>query len=360
MKKIYLDNNATTCLAKEVIVFLKEEIEVGYGNPSSIHSFGQEARNKLTKARRQIADFLGIKPSELIFTSGGTESANMILRGLSPGHLITSSVEHSCVFKTASLWPDVTFLQTGPYGAVTAEQVEQAIKPTTRLIALMAVNNETGVKTDIQAIAKVAERHSIPFFVDAVALIGKEPFSFPNGVSAFSFSGHKFHALKGVGGLAVRSSLKWASLITGGEQEMGKRGGTENMLGILSLAKACTLAPSASIERLRNQFESLIQNALPDVFINGEGPRIGNTSNLSFLGVDGESLLMNLDLHGIAASHGSACSSGSLEPSRILLNMGLSHARAESSIRFSLSRFTTEEEILEAAETIIKLVRLMR
>ncbi len=369
MKRIYLDNNATTEIDPRVLEAMYLEMKDRFGNPSSIHSFGQEARNRLTKARRNIASFLGVKPSELIFTSSGSEAVNMILKGAG-GHIITTDVEHSCVFATArhlsDQGRDVTFLPAGESGAVSADQVQAAIQPKTSLIAIMAVNNETGVKTDIEAIARIAEQERIPLFVDAVALVGKEIFEIPKGVSALCFSGHKFHAPKGVGGLFLRSSFKVPPLISGGHQENHKRAGTENTAAIVALEEAFAVLkeelPEVSMRMagLRDHFESRIQSELSDVFVNGTGPRVCNTSNLSFIGLDGESLLMNFDLAGLAVSHGAACSSGSLEPSRVLINMGLSKERAKSSIRFSLSRFTTRQEIDRAVDIIVKVAGDMR
>lgn len=374
MEPIYLDNNATTLVDPRVKKALIEELEKGWGNPSSIHSLGHEAKNRLTKARRTIASYLGVGAGDLLFTSGGTESANMVLRGLFypnyQGHLITTGVEHSSVFTTAKVLAErgvsVTFLDTGEYGAATLEGVRQAIRPDTKLIALMAANNETGTKIDIEGIAQLAYEAGVPFFLDGVAWLGKETLKVPRGVSALSFSGHKFHAPKGIGGLFLRQGFKLAPLFTGGEQEYSKRAGTENLLGIVGIAEAIRLLeeelPIATerMKRLRDKLEANILSTLSDTIINGQAPRIANTSNISFLGVDGESLLMNLDLAKVAASHGSACSSGALEPSRILLNMGIGKARAMSSIRFSLSRFTTEEEIDRASEILVKIVKALR
>ncbi|MBA2728985.1 MAG: cysteine desulfurase, partial [Parachlamydiaceae bacterium] len=344
------------------------------GNPSSIHSFGQKARQKLIQARGDIASYLGVRPHEIIFTSGGTEGVNILLQGLfipgSSGHIITSNIEHSCVFSSVKKLEKnglhSTFLETGMLGAVTPEAVKQALRPDTRLITLMAVNNETGVKTDLEAIAVIAQEHKIPFFVDAVALMGKEEFKIPPGVTAMAFSGHKFHAPKGIGFLVARSSLKLAPLIIGGDQEFGRRAGTENLSGIVGMSTAIELLrtelPSASkrMEELRNIFEKELMRQIPGVSINGQGPRVVNTSNLAFQGVEGETLLTALDLAGIAVSHGSACSSGALEPSRILLNMGCSKEVAGSSMRFSLSRFTTLQEIEICIETIVKVVLKLR
>jgi len=365
MSKIYLDNNATTRVDARVADAIIEELEAGYGNPSSIHSFGQEARNRLTKARRQVARYFGFKPTEVLFTSSATEAVNLVVRG-TDGAIITSTCEHACVYATVKSEEEkgrpVTYLNPGPIGAVTPEQIEESITAKTGLIVLMAANNETGVKTDIFAIAEIAERHQIPFFVDAVAWVGKEPFIPPSGVMAMTISGHKFHAPKGVGALLMRSSFKPSPLLLGGAQEYNKRAGTENMIGIAALAKAVELLneelPQATerMRFLRDRFETGILNALPNVVINGDGERIVNTSNLSFEGVEGESILLGCDLAGLAVSHGSACSSGSLEPSRILMGMGHGKDRVRSSIRFSLSRFTTEEEIDRAIDIVIKVI----
>jgi len=361
----YLDNNATTKVDPRVIDAIMQELNSGYGNPSSIHSFGQEVRNRLTKARRRIASHFGFKPTEVIFTSSATEAVNIVMRGTT-GEVITSAAEHACVHVTAIAEQEkgrsVTFLDPGAYGAVTAEQVRMAITPQTGLIVLMAANNETGVKTDVEGIAAIAEQHGIPFFVDAVAWVGKESFVPPSGVTAFTISGHKFHAPKGIGALFLRSSFKPKPLLIGGAQEYNKRAGTENVTGIIAMAKAVELLeeelPEATerMRKLRDRFEAGVMAALPGVLVNGEGERIVNTSNLSFEAVEGESILMNCDLAGLAVSHGSACSSGSLEPSRILMSMGLGKDRARSSIRFSLSRMTTEEDIKRAIEIVVQVV----
>lgn len=373
-KRIYLDNNAGTFIDPRVADLLITLLKEPFGNPSSTHSFGQKVRNQLSKARNTIASFLGTKASEIIFTSGGTEGMNLLIRGilaLQPrGHVITSLVEHSCVYSTIKEMEvsgfSTSFLPPGLCGAVAPEEVQAALQPDTCLICLMAVNNETGVKTDIEAIATIAEAARIPLVVDGVALMGKELFSIPKGVSGMSFSGHKFHAPQGIGFSFIRSGLKLRPLVSGGGHEFGKRAGTENVLGILSLAKAVELLRdelplvSRYMLSLREKFEQTLQSSLAGVTINGQGSRICNVSNIAFSGVDGESLLVGLDAAGIAASHGSACSSGALEPSRILLNMGIPLEQARSSLRFSFSHFTTELEIDEACAIIVKLVDHLR
>ncbi len=316
-------------------------------NPSSVHFFGQRAKGLLLSARQKVATFFGALPEEIIFTSGGTESINYFLRTLK-GHVITTKIEHSAVLKTLeALHLDVTYVPVGPWGAPLLEQIEEAILPQTSAIVLSAANSETGVKIDLGAIAQLAERRNIPLFIDAVAHIAKEPFVLYPGISALSLSAHKFHGPKGVGALYLSSRIKLPPQITGGSQENAKRAGTENLAGILGLAEALQIFDPSSTHllNLRVRLEKGLFDEIPDIAMNGDGPRICNTSNIAFLGVDGEALLMQLDLAGIAVSHGSACSSGSLEPSRVLTNMGMDRKRARSSIRFSLSRMNTEKEI---------------
>lgn len=370
MNRIYLDNNATTSLDQRVLEAMLQDLRPVPANPSSIHFFGQEAKQKLQQARSIIGNFLGIKPSEIVFTSGGTESLNMLIKGpflaALSGHIITSDIEHSSVYNTVKFLEkngcEATFLKSGLWGAVTPEQVEGAVKKNTSLIALSAVNGETGVKTDIDTIAQIAKKHRIPFVVDAVALLGKELFTIPDGVSAMAFSGHKLHGPKGIGMAFVHPSFKFEPLFTGGDQEHSRRAGTENLAGILGMAQAIDLLkyelPSAThrMQQMRDHLEDGLKRALGKIIIHGEGPRVANTSNISFPDIDGEALLINLDLAGIAASHGSACASGALEPSRVLLNMGIDRKIARSSIRFSLSRQTSPEEIEKAIKIIEKVV----
>ncbi|MDF2577784.1 MAG: nifs3 [Chlamydiales bacterium] len=373
-KRIYLDNNATTALDPRVIEVFTAEINEIPANPSSIHHFGHEARTKLTKARRSIATCLNTQPQEIIFTGSGTEAINMLLRGIfegnPSGHVITSNVEHPAVFHTLKALEmkgvQVSYLPVGAWGAVTPDIVEKAIRGDTRLITLMAANNETGVMTDLAAIGAIAYALKIPFVVDGVAWLGKAPLHIPQGVSAIAFSGHKVHAPKGIGFAFVKEDLPLMPIVTGGGQEYNRRSGTENLAAIIALAEAVKILKDNEahsiehISRLRCLFESNLLNSLNNLLIAGEGPKIANTSNIAFSGIDAESFLMNLDLLGIAASHGSACSSGALEPSRVLTNMGLTREAVKSSIRFSLSRYTTEEEILRAVEVIQQVIKRLR
>lgn len=374
-QRIYLDHNATTPIDSDVLKVVIEGLKET-GNPSSIHFDGQQSRRKLEASRESIARFLQVRPEEILFNSGGTEGAHFFLDGIMEmhpkGHLLTSSVEHACVYRSAEhllkRGYEVSFLSVGPWGAPLPEQVEEAIRPDTRLICLMAANNETGTVTDSAAIAEIAKKHEIPFVVDGVTLLGKEPFQIPEGISGMFFSGHKIHAPRGIGFCFCRRGLKLNPTFLGGLQEFNKRAGTENIAGIMGLAKAVELFRDGNLEKytqqmrdFRNTFEKGLFQELQDIVINGEGPRISNTSNLSFLGIEGEVLLMQLDLlAGISASHGSACASGTLEPSRILTNMGLPASRIRSALRFSLSRTTTEEEVNKAVGCIVDLVKKLR
>ncbi|SCA63482.1 Cysteine desulfurase [Chlamydiales bacterium SCGC AG-110-P3] len=372
--RIYLDNNATTAVDPQVLQVLISVLSGDDGNPSSIHAYGQEATQRLSVARRTVARCLGVRPSEVVFTSGGTEALNLLIVGLVPphadGHIITTEVEHSAVFQTinhlVTKGASFTHVPVGLSGAPSPDSVEAAIRPDTCLIAIMAVNNETGVMGDIDGIAAVAEKHGVALVVDGVALIGKAPFTIPSGVTGMAFSGHKFHAPKGIGCAYVKRGTCLAPAVFGGAQESGRRPGTENVAGICALAKALEVAyaqlPEAtdSMAALRDRFEAFIITNCGNVEVNGTGPRICNTSNLVFHDVDGEALLMSLDLEGIAASHGSACASGALEPSRVLLAMGYDRSRASSSLRFSLARTTTQKEIDHAVSVITLVVERLR
>ncbi|MFI5343986.1 MAG: cysteine desulfurase family protein [Chlamydiales bacterium] len=372
--RIYLDFNASTPIDPSVLQVILEALQTECGNPSSIHLHGRQARQKLEECRESIAHFLQVKPQEIFFTSGGTEGAHTLMHGIllqKPfGHLITSSAEHACVYQTAKELEKkgyaVTFLSPGEWGAVKPEAILEAIQPDTRLIALMAVNNETGVKTDWEAIAAVAEKFNIPFVLDGVSLLGKETFKLPKGVAAAFFSGHKIYTPKGVGFCCCRQSMKLLPTFAGGSQEFNRRAGTENFSGIIGLAKAIHIIAqdqtsiTGHLEKMRGLLESTLLSQLTDVQVNGRGPRIVNTANLTFHGVDGEALLMKLDLAGVSVSHGSACSSGALEPSRILLNMGLPLSAARSAIRFSVGRTTSAAEIERASAIIINAVNELR
>ena len=340
-------------------------------NPSSVHWYGQQARNLLNTARRQAAHFFKAKPEEIVFTSGGTESINLMLNSLpTKGHLITTAIEHSSVYRTIQSLEaqglSVTYIPVSLWGAPLIEQIAAAIRSDTCAMIFSASNGETGVKIDLPAIAHLAEKHQISLLLDAVSYIGKESLPLLPGISAIAISGHKFHAPKGIGLLYQRSSFKLKPLLKGGAQEYQKRAGTENLAGILGIGEALQILEESQEEitqqilSLRLHFENGLKREIPDIIIHGDGPRISNTSNIAFLGVNGETLLMHLDLVGIAASHGSACSSGALEPSRVLTQMGIDTKTARSSLRFSLARTNTREEIDQAIERCANLVKKLR
>lgn len=368
MKKIYLDNNGTTGLDPKVLEAMQDVLTLIPLNPSSVHQFGQEAKRYLSRSRDTICHALHVKPSEVIFTSGGTESLNFLIRGFyalsKQGHILSSNVEHPAVRLTLAdlerQGAKVTYLKAGLWGAIRPEDLEAAIQPETKLITLMGANNVTGVKTDLEKIAQIAEKHQIPLVVDGVQLLGKEQFHIPKGVSGMAFSSHKIHGPQGVGLAYLRSNYKLPPLITGGPQERGMRGGTENIAGIVGFAKAVELLDPRHIEQMRLLRDQLVEGimlAAKNVVVHGQGPRICNTAHIGFPGIDGETLLLQLDLAGIAASHGSACASGGLEPSPILLEMGIPPKLASSSIRFSLSRYTTLDEIESTIDLISTLIK---
>lgn len=367
---IYLDNNATTFLDPEVFNAMKSLLGNLTGNPSSVHRYGQQAKGLLIEAVRQCAHFFNVRSDEIIFTSGATEALNLVIGSVPRGaHVITSVLEHAAVLEPLKqTGSEVTYLYPEHgQGAISAAQVQAALQSNTRMIILTAANNETGIKTDYVPIAELADQLSIPFVLDGVALLGKETFILPKGVWAACFSGHKIHGPLGMGVAVIRKTHKASPLIVGGAQQRGLRAGTENLPAIVGFAKALDLLSkqgekwAQQMALLRDRFEQGLLQAIPDLIIHGQSlPRVCNTSHLAFPGVDGETLLMTLDLAGVASSHGSACSSGALEPSRVLLNMGISPQFARCSLRFSLSRFTTAAEIERAIELITEIVSRLR
>jgi len=359
MKRVYLDYAATTPVASEVIEAMKPYINKRYGNASSLHSFGQEARKAIESAREYIARMINAQPDEIIFLSGGSEADNYALKGLvKPGdHIITSSIEHPAIIKTCEYLEtcgiDVTYLPVDKEGFVSLNALENAIKKETKLVSIMFVNNEIGTIEPIKEIGKICKRHGIIFHTDAVQAFGKLPIDVKKlNIDMMSASAHKIYGPKGVGFLYVNNSIKLTPLIHGGSQEYNKRAGTENVAGIVGFGKACELAnrymerDAEKIGRLRNH---LIKEVLkiPHVLLNGPRgrKRIYNNTNFTFNFIEGESLVMRLNDKGIATSTGSACSSRDLEPSHVLLAIGLKHEEAHGSLRASLGRYTTKEEI---------------
>lgn len=375
---IYMDNAATTATRPEVLEAMLPYFTQHYGNASSIHTFGRNARRALETARKQVAAALGCEPREVYFTAGGSESDNWAIRcavaaKASKGkHIITSSIEHHAVLHTCEYMQkqgyEVTYLPVDEFGRVSVEDVKNAIRPDTVLITIMAANNEIGTLQPIAEIGKIAKEAGVLFHTDAVQAVGAIPVDVNAwNVDMLSLSGHKLHAPKGVGALYIRKGVKISNLIYGGAQERGLRAGTENLPAIVGLGKAVELAVSElpsygeRVSALRDKLISGILEKIPDVCLNGHRTeRLPGNVNVSVRYVEGEALLMRLDLAGIAASSGSACTSGSLDPSHVLLAIGLPHEIAHGSLRLSLGSDTTEEEIDYVLEKLPQIVETLR
>ena len=381
MKKVYLDNAATTRVRDEVISAMLPFFTEYYGNPSSLHLFAREAAKGLDAARAQVAAALNATPQEIVFTGGGSEGDNMVLRGIARAyqkqgaHIITSAVEHHAVLHTLEALEkeqglSVTYLPVDEYGRVSAAQVEQAIRPDTILVSIMFANNEVGTIMPVEEIGRVCRARKVLFHTDAVQAVGHVPIDVEAmHIDLLSLSAHKFHGPKGVGALYVRKGVRLPALITGGGQERKKRAGTENVPGIVGMGVAIELAVAELAENtkamcaLRDRLISGMEARIPEIKLNGHrSQRLPNNVNFSIRYIEGESILLMLDLNGIAASSGSACTSGSLDPSHVLLAMGLTHEVAHGSLRLTLSRYTTPEEIdyvLEILPPIIEKLRAM-
>lgn len=374
-----MDANATTPLLPEVFEAMRPFWIEHFGNASSIHQHGQHARAAVDQARESIARLLHCRASEVVFTSGGTESDNLALFGtLSEGqHLITTAIEHDAVLRAAESLSargiDVTFLPCTSQGLIEPAELQAALRPNTRLVSIMFANNETGVIQPIAELAAIARAAGALFHTDAVQTAGKLPLDLsPRGplkdVNLLTLSGHKIHAPKGTGVLFVRRSVRLAPMMHGGMHERQRRAGTENVTGIVGLGKAAELAQewlatdgAAQLAALRDHLEQGILAQVEECGVNGEGaPRVCNTTNLYFDHVEAEALVIALDLKGLSVSGGSACQSGATEPSHVLTAMGLSPARARASIRFSLSKLTTEEEVDEALRLVPAAVARLR
>ena len=362
MKTVYLDNNATSRVAPEVVEAMLPYLEGYYGNASSMHTFGGRLRHEIDTARQSAAALLGCEPDELIFTSGGTESDNAAIWGVlklrpEQRHIITSRVEHPAVRAMCRQWQRegyrLTELAVDGQGQLDLDELRQAITPETALISIMWANNETGVVFPVEEIGKIAREAGVTFHTDAVQAAGKVAVNLGDlPIDLLSVSGHKLHGPKGVGLLYVRRGTSLSPFMVGGHQEYGKRAGTENVPGIVGLGQACALARKHLADemnqasRLRDRLEEGLLSHCLDARVNGDrGSRLPNTTNISFEFVEGEAILLLLDRLGICASSGSACTSGSLEPSHVLRAMGVPFTAVHGSIRFSLSRYTTEEEV---------------
>ncbi|MGC1583211.1 MAG: cysteine desulfurase family protein [Candidatus Acidiferrales bacterium] len=360
--RVYLDYNATTPVAPEVLDAMLPYFTHAYGNASSIHSPGQEARLAIEDARESVASLIGAKPAEIVFTSGGTEADNLAIFGVVRGaagkrHVITSAIEHHAVLhaceKLQSNGIDVTFLPVGSKGIVDPEDVRRALRPETMLITVMHANNELGTIQPIEDIGEIALEADIYFHTDAVQTAGKLPISVNRlGADLLSLSAHKIYGPKGTGALFVRSGTRLEPMLFGGHHERDRRPGTENVAGIVGMGRAAASAARSAIDDasriaiLRDRLEDSLLNAIPQCHVNGRRDmRVANTSNMTFSFAEGESLVIALDLRGVACSTGAACSSGAVEPSHVLKAIGLSPEEGRSSVRFSLGRDTTAEEI---------------
>jgi cysteine desulfurase len=364
MPHVYFDHNATSPVAREVLRELHRDLAEVYGNASSIHYFGQAARQRFEAARRQVAELLHCDAKEVVFTSGGTEADNLAITGTARGHIITSQVEHPAVLNTCAQTDDVTWLPVDRDGRVDPRDVRSAMRSETTLITIMHANNETGVLQPIEEIAEVAQDVGVVFHTDAVQTVGRVPVDVQAlGVDMLSLSGHKFGAPKGVGALYVKSGTRLQPILFGGRHERERRAGTENVPGAIALGRAATLDTNAwtSLAQLRDRLEQKVLAQIPGAVVNGAAaPRLANTSSIRFEGVEGEAMVIALDLRGFAVSSGSACSSGAVEPSHVLLAMGMSREDARSSVRFSLGPGNTAGQVDALVEAIAESVGHLR
>jgi cysteine desulfurase len=375
MGRIYLDNNATTPVLPDVFDAMRPYFGERFGNASSIHHHGQETRAAVEHARDSVAALLGCRSAEIVFTSGGTEGDNLAIAGLvSAGdHIITSSIEHHAVLQTCKhlgeMGCDMTEVPVDGRGLIDPEDVRRALRPDTKLISIMLANNETGVLQPLEKIGKIAAEAGVFFHTDAVQAAGKVPIDVERiGCHALSISGHKMHAPQGVGALYVRRRTRLQPLFYGGRHERSRRAGTENVPGIVALGKAADLAMQGfergddrKMASLRDRLQQGILTQIEDAAVNGDGaPRVPNTTNIYFDHIEGESLVIALDLKGLAVSTGSACSSGALEPSHVLTAMGLRADRARASIRFSLGKQNTAEDVDVALALVPETVARLR
>ncbi len=356
--RIYLDHNATTPLRPEVRAAMAA---APWGNPSSVHAVGRQAREAVERSRREVATFLGCLPEEVIFTSGGTEGDNLAIRGLARGrHVVSSPLEHPAV-KGALVGLAVTYLPVGPRGEIAVDDLRAALRPDTALVTLAAANHELGNVYPLEAFAAVAHQAGALFHTDAVQAAGRIPLDL-RAVDAATISAHKLHGPPGVGALYLRRGLDIEPLMTGGHQERERRAGTENLPGIVGFGEACRLArietAADRIGYLRAQLQRRLMD-IPGARVHGD-PQLPGTLNVGFDGADGQLVMVGLDLEGICVSTGSACTSGSLSPSPVLLALGLTAAAARQAVRFSLGRDTTEEDIDRAAEVTAQVVGRVR
>lgn len=377
MRRVYLDNNATTPVLPEVFEAMRPFYQEEFGNASSIHHYGQHARAAVEKARGSVAALVGARAAEIVFTSGGTEADNLAIFGLAArgDHVITSTIEHHAVLNSCKrleqMGCEVTSVPVDGRGAIDPDDVRKALRPTTRLITVMMANNETGVLQPVEEIGKIAKEADVFFHTDAVQAAGKALIDVNKmACDALSISGHKLHAPQGTGAMYLRKGTLIQPLFYGGSHERQRRAGTENLPGIVGLGKAAEIAKkwledaaggASAMSAMRDRLQEGLMARVDSAGVNGLGaPRVPNTANLWFDHVEGEALVIALDLKGLAVSSGAACSSGAIEPSHVLLAMGLSQQRARSSIRFSLGKQTTDEDIDFALAVVPETVARLR
>ncbi len=378
MNTIYLDNSATTKTDEEVLKAMLPYFSENYGNPSSIYKIGRENKKAVEEAREKVAKVLNCEPNEIYFTAGGSESDNTAIRGIAysyknkGNHIITSKIEHPAVLETCKQLEkegfEVTYVGVDENGIIRLDELENSIKPTTTLITIMFANNEIGTIQPVKEIGEIAKKNNIAFHTDAVQAVGSERIDVKEmNIDSLSLSAHKFYGPKGVGALYVRKGIKFDKFINGGHQERNKRAGTENVPGIVGLGKAIELAYDSleehnkKIKELRDYYVEQVKEKIPYIKINGDmQKRLVGNSNISFRFIEGEGLLLNLDLKGICASSGSACTSGSLDPSHVLLAIGLPHEIAHGSLRVSIGKYNTKEEIDYTVESLVEIVGRLR
>lgn len=377
---VYLDNNATTAMKEEVLEAMLPYYKEVYGNASSkFYEVGRVAENAVLEIRERVAKELGAKTNEIYFTASGCEADNWAIKGIAfanknkGNHIITSKIEHHAVLGACEFLEkngfSVTYLPVDEFGRISLKELEEAITDKTILVSIMTANNEIGTIEPIKEISKICKAHKVPFHTDAVQAIGHMPINVEDlGVDMLSLSAHKFHGPKGVGVLYIRNGIRIENLIHGGGQERGKRAATENIAGMAGLCKALEIANTdlsgkmAKMQAVRDRLIKGIQERIPYCRLNGpmDEARLCNNVNFSFKYIEGESILMLLDMYGIAASSGSACASGSLDPSHVLLAIGLPHEIAHGSVRFSVSEDTTYEEVDYVLETLPKIIERLR
>jgi cysteine desulfurase len=365
--KVYLDNGATTKVAKEVVEAMNEFNSEKYGNASSLHSFGNEASEALSEARKKIAEFLGCSGEEIIFTSGGSESDNLAIKGVAylkkEGHIITSKIEHPAVLETCKFLEkkgfEVSYLNVDDEGFVSLEELEKEIKKDTILVSIMHANNEIGTIQDIDKIGEVCKKKGVLFHTDAVQSFGKVDIDLEN-IDLLSISSHKIHGPKGVGALYIKKGVRLEKQVHGGGHEFNLRAGTENVAGIVGFGKAVELIDNGRMLELRDKLVEKVLDEISDVKLNGSKDRLCNNANFSFKFVEGEALVLRLDSEGIAVSTGSACSTHSLEPSHVLLAIGIKREDSHGSLRLTLSRYTTEKEIDYCVDKLKKIIKELR